>query len=124
MKRKSAQLRRADRLLSREAFLQRQGRFSLLALGLVAASLGLGVLGYHWTESLGWLDSLLNASMLLGGMGPVESPQTAAGKLFASFYALFSGVVFLLAAGVFAAPMVHRMLHRFHLEGLDQDAGA
>lgn len=106
-----------DRLLSRDAYLRRQGRFALFALAIVASSLGIGILGYHWTEGLGWLDSLLNASMLLGGMGPLESPVTVAGKLFASFYALFSGIVFLMAAGVFAAPLLHRVLHRFHLEG-------
>jgi hypothetical protein len=109
--------RSKDKLLPRAAYLRRQGRFGLLALAMVAASLGIGVVGYHVTEGLGWLDSLLNASMLLGGMGPVESPATTAGKHFASFYALFSGIVFLMAAGVFAAPLLHRLLHRFHLEG-------
>lgn len=106
-----------EQLLSRQAYLHRQLRFSLFAAAIVAVCLGIGVLGYHWTEGLAWLDSLLNASMLLGGMGPVENPVTVAGKLFASFYALFSGIVFLMAAGVFAAPLLHRVVHRFHLEG-------
>ena len=77
------------------------------------------MVGYHYTEGLPWLDSLLNASMILGGMGPVDVVRTSAGKWFASFYALFSGMVLLVAAGVLIAPVVHRFLHRFHLE-IDQ----
>jgi hypothetical protein len=72
--------------------------------------------GFHWFENLSWLDSLLNASMLLGGMGPVETPQTVVGKYFASFYALFSGVIFLVAVGVLITPLAHRLFHKFHLE--------
>lgn len=72
--------------------------------------------GYHATEGLSWIDALLNASMILGGMGPVSEIRTTAGKLFASAYALFSGVLFLAVAGVLLAPLVHRMLHRLHLE--------
>jgi hypothetical protein len=78
-------------------------------------SLGIGMAGYHFLESLSWLDSLLNASMILGGMGPVNPLQTAAGKIFASFYALYSGVVLLAAVGILVAPIFHRFLHRFHL---------
>ena len=73
-------------------------------LGFMAAALLIGILGYHLTEGLGWLDSLLNASMMLGGMGPVDPLHTPAGKIFASFYALFSGIVFLVIAGVIMAP--------------------
>lgn len=113
LKRKAA---KPEHLLSRQAYLHRQLRFSLFAAAIVAVCLSIGVLGYHWTEGLAWLDSLLNASMLLGGMGPVENPVTVAGKLFASFYALFSGIIFLMAAGVFAAPLLHRVVQRFHLE--------
>jgi hypothetical protein len=85
-------------------------------MAILVVSLGIGILGYHTLEGLSWTDSLLNASMLLGGMGPVETPQTEAGKIFASFYALFSGVVFLVAVGVLIAPVFHRFLHRFHLD--------
>jgi hypothetical protein len=85
-----------------------------LAVGVVAVSLGLGILGYHDLENLSWLDSLLNASMILGGMGPVNALHTDAGKLFASAYALFSGVVFLVVMGVLFAPVLHRLMHRFH----------
>jgi len=67
-------------------------------------------------EQLDWLDALLNAAMLLGGMGPVDKPVTDGGKLFASLYALFAGIVFLVAIGVMLAPIVHRLLHRFHLD--------
>jgi hypothetical protein len=83
---------------------------------VIAASLGLGVLGYHHFEHFSWLDSLLNASMILGGMGTVNPILTAGGKVFASCYALFSGVIFLVVVGVMIAPVAHRMLHRLHLE--------
>ncbi len=82
---------------------------------MILVALGIGILGYHFLEGLSWINSLLNASMILGGMGPVNPLQTTAGKLFASFYALFSGVVFIAAMGVLAAPIFHRFLHHFHL---------
>jgi hypothetical protein len=103
-------------LASTSEFLKRSMRFGLLAAGIILVSLGIGILGYHYLEGLSWIDSLLNASMILGGMGPVAPLQTVAGKLFASFYALFSGMVFLVAVGVLIAPIFHRFLHRFHLE--------
>lgn len=109
-------------MLPPRAFVRRLLRFGLLAIGIIGASLALGILGYHTFEHLGWLDSLLNAAMILGGMGPVYIPVTVAGKLFASFYALFSGIVFLVAVGVLLAPILHRFMHRFHLE-LDDDDG-
>jgi hypothetical protein len=107
---------RHEPLLSRAAFLARMAWHGTVALGIVIGSLGIGVLGYHFIEGLPWVDALLNASMLLGGMGPVNALQTTAGKLFASFYALYSGVVFLVIAGIIFAPLFHRFLHRFHLE--------
>lgn len=82
----------------------------------MAGSLALGVLGYHLLAGLSWLDALVNASMILTGMGPVDGIKTVAGKLFASFYALFSGVAFLTIVAVLLAPAVHRFLHRFHLD--------
>ncbi len=108
--------RRRDRLLPRAAFLSRLCRHVLVALALIAGSLGWGVLGYHYLEHLGWLDALLNASMILGGMGPVAEIHTVAGKIFASIYALYSGLIVLVVAGVLFAPVFHRFLHRFHLE--------
>jgi hypothetical protein len=78
--------------------------------------LGIGVIGYRALEGLPWIDSLLNASMILGGMGPVDRLQTSTGKLFASIYALYSGIVFLVTTGVIMAPVFHRFLHHFHIE--------
>lgn len=80
----------------------------------------LGVLGYHFIAGFTWVDSLLNASMILAGMGPVNPIENEAGKIFASAYALFSGVVFLGSVGVLFAPLYHRFLHRFHLEMGDE----
>lgn len=87
----------------------------MVAAGIVAFGLGIGVLGYHVFEGLPWIDSLLNASMILGGMGPVDPLHTTSGKLFASFYALFSGIVFLTMAAVLVAPVLHRLLHLINL---------
>ena len=83
----------------------------------VAVALGIGVLGYHFLGHLKWIDSLLNASMILGGMGPVDPLQSTAAKVFASCYALFSGLAVIGIAGVMLAPFAHRLLHRFHIEG-------
>jgi hypothetical protein len=88
----------------------------VVALLLITAALMIGVLGYHCIEGLSWIDSLLNASMILGGMGPVNNIQSNAGKLFASFYALFSGLVFIGIAALLIAAPARRFLHRFHLE--------
>jgi TRAP-type C4-dicarboxylate transport system permease small subunit len=87
-----------------------------LAAGIVAPALAIGIGGYHAWEGWSFLDSLLNASMILSGMGPVSIPSTVGGKLFASFYALFSGLVFLTVAALVFAPVMHRILHRFHFE--------
>ena len=108
--------RRHQPLLSRKAFLRRQAKFTLVALAIIFGSLLIGIAGYHFLENLDWVDSLLNAAMILGGMGPVNTLQTVAGKIFASFYALYSGGVFLVVAGIIFAPGFHRILHRFHLE--------
>ncbi len=107
---------RSKPLLPRKAFLARLGRSLALAALVVALALGLGVLGYHVIAGLPWIDSLLNASMILSGMGPVSELRSDAAKLFASGYALFSGVVFITSVGVAGAPLLHRFLHQFHLE--------
>jgi len=83
---------------------------------ILAVSLGIGVIGYRMLAGLGWVDSLLNASMILGGMGPVNSLTSNSAKIFASLYALFSGMIFLVAAGVLIAPVAHRLLHHFHMD--------
>ena len=103
-------------ILSPQAFRLRLVRYALLGLGMVMASLAVGVIGYHVTEDMPWVDALLNASMILGGMGPVDTLHTEAGKLFASFYALFAGAFFLLALGVFMTPIAHRLYHQFHVD--------
>lgn len=110
-------------LLPRRRFFRRLALHSLAATGVVAVSLGLGILGYHLLAGLSWLDALLNASMILAGMGPVDVLRSAQAKLFASLYALFSGVVFLVTAGILVAPVVHRMLHRLHLAAARDDDG-
>ena len=106
---------RKQPLASRQVFVQHVLTNCLIGAAMILVVLGIGILGYHFTEGQSWIDSLLNASMILGGMGPVNQLQTTAGKLFASFYALFSGVVFIAAMGVLAAPIFHRFLHHFHL---------
>ena len=113
--------RHHEPLLSTRRFVRRLAIHGLAALAVVIFALGIGILGYHLTEGLSFLDSLLNASMLLGGMGPVNPIHTDAGKLFASFYALFSGMIFLVTAGILFTPVAHRILHWMHLEESDRD---
>src|SRR5437763_16571673 len=107
---------RRQPLATRRLFISRLGRSLAIAICSLSPSLSLGVLGYHFLASLPWIDALLNASMILTGMGPVDPLRTATAKLFASFYALFSGIVFITTAGVLLAPVVHRFLHKFHLD--------
>ena len=90
-----------------------------LGMALVIVSLAVGMAGYHGYEGLPWIDAFLNASMILSGMGPLLQPATTGGKLFAGFYALYSGLAVLVIAGVIFGPVVHRFLHRFHLEAKD-----
>ena len=103
-------------LITRLQFYRRIFFHTLTAIAIIVFSLIIGILGYHFIEGLPWLDALLNASMILGGMGPVNPLHTAAGKIFASIYALYSGVIFLLTFAVIIAPVAHRLVHRFHLE--------
>jgi hypothetical protein len=105
---------RKHRPVSRPHFLRRLLAHFLAASGLLLGSLLIGMAGYAYFEGLAWRDAFLNAAMLLGGMGPVESPQTHGGKVFAGLYALYAGLMFLVAAGVILAPVVHRLLHKFH----------
>ena len=104
-------------LLSRAKFVRRVARHGLVALAAIVIALGIGVIGYHCLAGLSWIDSLLNASMILGGMGPVNPLESPGAKLFASFYALFSGLAFIGIASLLIAPFAHRLLHRFHIEG-------
>ncbi len=107
---------RRQPLLSTRAFIRRFGSYFCVAAGLVLAALGGGMLGYHELEGQSWLDAYLNSAMILGGMGPVNTLQTDARKLFAGTYALFSGLVFLVVTGLIFAPLVHRLLHMFHFD--------
>jgi hypothetical protein len=112
-----------ERLLPKSAYRRRVARQGLLGLLLASIALAIGVLGYHIFENMPWLDALLNASMILGGMGPINELHTAGGKIFASAYALFSGAGFLVIVAIFMAPVIHRFLHRFHLETEQQPPG-
>lgn len=111
---------RAQSPLSPQAFGLRLVQYWLLTAVLMGLALGIGVLGYHYFETMDWIDAFLNASMILGGMGPVDALKTEAGKVFAGCYSLFSGLFFLVVAGIMFAPIAHRLLHKFHFEA---DAG-
>jgi len=106
-------------LLPMRQFLRRMVRGFVTGVSVIGVSLGIGVLGYHQIGGLGWVDSILNASMILTGMGPVDRMTSTAAKLFASAYAIFSGVAFLTSVGILFAPVVHRFLHQFHLDAAD-----
>ena len=103
-------------LLSRGQFVRRVLRHVAAAFALLVFSIALGMAGYEHFEQLPWRDAFLNTAMLLGGMGPVDPPKTDGGKLFAGLFALYAGLVFLFAAGVVLAPILHRVLHKFHWE--------
>ncbi|MGO9056763.1 MAG: hypothetical protein ACLQU2_05160 [Candidatus Binataceae bacterium] len=110
---------RNDPLLPRHLYLLRVARWTAAAGIILLGSLAVGILGYHYLEGLSWIDALLNASMIAGGMGPVDPIKTTAGKLFASFYALYSGLAIISAAGVLFAPIFHRFIHTFHVDTED-----
>jgi hypothetical protein len=103
-------------LAPRHLYVRKIARYGFYAVSLVLASLAIGVLGYRGLENLPWIDALLNAAMIMGGMGPVDTLHTVPGKLFASLYALYCGVLLLVAVGILLAPVFERFLHRFHLE--------
>lgn len=97
-------------------FIMRLLRYSLFALALIAVSAGIGTVGYHFLSNLGWVDSFYMACMILTGMGPTVDMDSDTAKIFSSFYALYSGVIFLGITAVFLAPVVHRLLHILHVE--------
>jgi hypothetical protein len=107
---------RRHHLLPWQRFIRRASRHLLIAVAIAVVADGIGTIGYHAAGQLGWIDSFLNASMILSGMGPVDRMNTAAGKLFAALYALFSGIVFIGVMGIILAPWAHRLLHITHLE--------
>jgi hypothetical protein len=103
-------------LINPAEFMKRVASHLVLALLVIGVALGIGVLGYHFLGGLSWIDSLLDASMILGGMGPVSTLHSPGAKVFASCYALFSGLAFIGIATLIIAPFAHRVLHRFHLD--------
>ena len=111
---------RAQPLIPPHQFIIRLAHSGIIAVALIAVSLVVGMVGYHVLEGLSWMDAFLNASMLLGGMGPVNIPVTFGGKLFAGLYALYCGLAVILVAGVILAPVAHRILHTFHIESRDR----
>jgi hypothetical protein len=107
---------RAARLASRDVFYTRVRRAAGYALALVAVTLFIGMLGYHAIEHMSWLDAFHQSALLLSGMGPVVDIKSTAGKIFDGIYALFCGVILLASTGLMFAPVIHRLLHRFHIE--------
>jgi hypothetical protein len=114
--------RRSERLLPRVQFVWRVVRHLCLGTATVATALFIGVGGYHWLAHLGWVEALLNASMILSGMGPVDQLPNDASKIFASLYALFSGLLFIALLAVLLAPFLHRLIHVFHLTQEEEES--
>ena len=108
-------------LLPRKVYYRRLARHAALGLSVIVVSLGIGMAGYHVFEKLPWVDAFVNAAMILSGMGPVTTLQTDGGKIFAGCYALFSGLTLIAILGIIFAPVVHRALHKFHLEDEGHD---
>jgi hypothetical protein len=108
--------RRHARLAPLGVFIRRMLSSLGIGIGMIAGALSIGIAGYHWIAGFGWIDSLLEGSMILGGMGPVNPLPSDGAKLFASFYALFSGLIFIGVMGVVLTPLAHRMIHKFHLD--------
>ena len=106
--------RKKQRPLSRAKFVRRLIRHLLVAVALLVVSLVIGMCGYVYYENLSWTKAFLNAAMLLGGMGPVDAPQTDPGRIFAGVYALYAGLVFIVTAALVFTPLLHRVLHKFH----------
>ena len=103
-------------LASKEKFYKRMAKTLCFSFGIITFCLFIGIFGYHYTGNIPWIDSLHNASMILSGMGPVVNIESDSGKYFSSFYALFSGIVFISNVALILAPMAHRLFHRLHLE--------
>jgi len=111
--------RRHDELAPRSVFIKRVIAALVAALGLIAVALVIGIAGYHYTAGFNWIDSLLEASMILGGMGPANQLPNDGAKIFASIYALFSGLIFIGVMGIVLAPVLHRIMHKFHVDEKD-----
>ncbi|MEP6718716.1 MAG: hypothetical protein ABJB21_06230 [bacterium] len=107
---------RHEKLAPLSVFLKRMVGTASIGLVLLLITLLIGICGYHWLDGLDWIDSLVEASMILGGMGPINPLTNTSAKIFASVYALFSGVVFIALMGLLLTPVVHRLMHKFHLK--------
>lgn len=107
---------RHQKPISLKKFFYRLVAHVFIAFLVVILSLGIGMMGFHIFVHLSWIDSFINSLMLLSGMGPVDIPETYSGKLFAGFYALYSGIIFLVVIGIIMATIFHRLLHKFHWE--------
>ncbi len=113
---------RTQKVIPRRAFVERMARALGIWLALTAGGLVIGMIGYSVTEGMGPADAFVNAAMILSGMGPIQELHTTAGKIFAGCYAMFSGLVIIIATGFILAPLYHRLLHRFHVEsGKDKE---
>jgi len=111
--------RRHDKLAPRSVFIKRLIAALAVALGLILVALMVGIVGYHSIAGFNWVDSLLEASMILGGMGPIKELPSDGAKVFASIYALFSGIIFIGVMGIILSPVVHRIMHKFHVDEKD-----
>jgi hypothetical protein len=111
--------RRNEKLAPRSVFIKRLLAAELFAMGLIGVALMIGIAGYHFIAGFEWLDSLLEASMILGGMGPIKELPNDGAKVFASIYALFSGLIFIGVMGLVLSPVVHRIMHKFHVDEKD-----
>jgi hypothetical protein len=111
--------RRNEQLAPRSVFIKRLLAAELFAMGLIGVALMIGIAGYHFIAGFEWLDSLLEASMILGGMGPIKELPNDGAKVFASIYALFSGLIFIGVMGLVLSPVVHRIMHKFHVDEKD-----
>jgi hypothetical protein len=113
--------RRNKHLLPRKEYYRRVAHHAALGFAVIVVSLGIGMIGYHMFENLGWIDAFVNAAMILSGMGPLGELHTDGGKIFAGCYAIFSGLALIAILGIIFAPVVHRALHKFHLEEKELD---
>jgi hypothetical protein len=112
---------RSERVISRHRFARRMGKAMALWLALIVVALAIGMVGYAFTEGMSIVDAYVNAAMILSGMGPMGELKTTSGKIFAGTYAIFSGLVIIIATGFLLAPIFHRVLHRFHVETAKDD---
>jgi len=112
--------RRKDKLAPVSIYVQRIAASLAIAIGLMLVALSVGIVGYHLIAGFNFVDSLLEASMILGGMGPVRELPNDASKTFASIYALFSGVIFIALMGIILSPVAHRVMHKFHIDEADE----